>query len=168
MHTIRAHIRFHALSCLSTLLALACSSPASKDSAAPAPHGGTSSPQATATRPADKPARDERIRLDTPVPQALVRSPLEIRGEARGTWFFEASFPVKLLDASGHVLAQTHADAQGEWMTEAFVPFHARLEFAAPAAQSGTLVLEKDNPSDLPQNAGELRVPVRFDDGGAH
>jgi hypothetical protein len=165
---MRAHIRFHALSCLSTLVALACSSPASNDRAASALRGGTSSPTATATGQAENAARDARIRLDAPAPQALVRSPLEIRGEARGGWFFEASFPVKLLDASGHVLAQTHADAQGEWMTEAFVPFRAQLEFAAPSAQSGTLVLEKSNPSDLPQNAGELRVPVRFDAIAGH
>ncbi len=47
-------------------------------------------------------------------------------------------------------------------MTAEFVPFRAVLTFAAPATERGTLVLEKDNPSGLPENADELRIPIRF------
>lgn len=93
-----------------------------------------------------------------------VSSPMTVRGEARGTWYFEASFPVKMLDASGKVLGTGYAQAQGEWMTENFVPFKSELTFQNPTTETGTLVLEKDNPSGLPQNADELRIPVRFKD----
>jgi hypothetical protein len=93
---------------------------------------------------------------------ALVASPLPVRGEARGTWFFEASFPVTLLDANGNALVRTHAQARGEWMTEAFVPFESELRFEPPGTPTGTLVLAKDNPSGLPEHDDELRVPVRF------
>jgi Immunoglobulin-like domain of bacterial spore germination len=103
------------------------------------------------------------IRVSSPAPGAMVASPLRVVGEARGPWFFEASFPVRLLDAAGRAIAVGQARARGEWTTERFVPFEATLHFRAPASgTSGTLVLERDNPSGLPENADEIRVPVRF------
>lgn len=102
------------------------------------------------------------IRITSPRPNQLVFSPLEVTGEARGIWFFEASFPVKLYDANGKLLATAVAQAQGEWMTENFVPFKAEVVFSKPSTDTGLLVLEKDNPSGLPENADELRVPVKF------
>lgn len=101
------------------------------------------------------------IRVDEPQPNAVVTSPLTVTGEARGLWYFEASFPVKLLDASGDQLAIAPAQAQGEWMTTEFVPFTVTLTFVTDD-ETGTLVLEKDNPSGLPEHAAEIRIPVRF------
>lgn len=108
------------------------------------------------------PVENGNVRLSTPLPDALVTSPLAVSGEARGTWFFEASFPVRLLDANGNELAVVPAQAQGEWMTENFVPFSTTLSFTAPETDAGFLVLEKDNPSGLPEFADEVRVKVRF------
>lgn len=102
------------------------------------------------------------ITVAAPLPDALVTSPLTVTGEARGTWYFEASFPVKLLDANGNVLVQHYAEAQSDWMTTDFVPFIATLTFPTPTTATGTLVLEKDNPSGLPQNAAMITVPVNF------
>ena len=102
------------------------------------------------------------IQITKPRPNETIQSPLEIKGEARGYWFFEADFPVKLLDENGELIAGGIAQAQGEWMTEDFVPFEAALEFGVPETNKGLLILEKDNPSGLPENADELRVPVRF------
>jgi hypothetical protein len=106
--------------------------------------------------------KTDLIRIDSPRPNTIVTSSLQVTGQARGYWYFEASFPVKLFDSDGNVLAQTPAQAQSDWMTNDFVPYKATLEFIAPATDSGTLVLEKDNPSNLPQNADSLIVPVRF------
>jgi len=102
------------------------------------------------------------IRVDNPQPNQVIISPLTITGQARGFWFFEAQFPVKLLDDNGEQITATTAFAQGEWMTNNFVPFTATLEFEIPQGSVGTLILEKDNPSDLPQNADRLIIPVRF------
>lgn len=102
------------------------------------------------------------IRVTQPLPNARITSPLAIRGEARGNWYFEADFPIKLLSATGSLLAETFATAQGDWMTTNFVPFTATLTFRKPTSATGTLVFEKANPSGLPQNAGEFRVPIRF------
>lgn len=102
------------------------------------------------------------ITISSPRPGTLVTSPLQITGQARGYWFFEASFPVKLLDAQGNELATGVVTAEGEWMTEEFVPFKAELTFSKPAVSTGTLLLMKDNPSGLPENDDSLRVPVKF------
>lgn len=107
------------------------------------------------------------IILDSPSRNATVTSPLLIAGEARGSWFFEASFPVTLLDAQGNVLGQGVAQAQGDWMTSNFVPFKATITFVAKAqmiGDVGTLILKKDNPSGLPEHDDSLRVPVIIGD----
>jgi hypothetical protein len=127
-------------------------------------------PQRTAHEPQPKSgvqataaaAKAGLIRVREPEWRASVQSPLRIAGEARGYWFFEAAFPLKLLDAHGEPIAHSYAQAQGEWMTEDFVPFVAELPFAAPTTPTGTLVLEKQNASGLPEHADELRIPVCF------
>lgn len=102
------------------------------------------------------------IKVSTPATNALVASPLVVSGEARGNWYFEASFPIRLYDASGVELVAVPAQAQGEWMTTEFVPFSATLNFNKPATATGTLVFEKDNPSGLPENDDQISIPVRF------
>ena len=106
---------------------------------------------------------NDLIRVNAPRANATVTSPLHIEGEARGSWFFEAQFPVKLLDDQDRLLATGVARAQDNWQTEDFVPFALDLEFTTPTAERGTLVLEKDNPSGLPENDNQVRVPVFFE-----
>jgi hypothetical protein len=100
------------------------------------------------------------IRTDFPKPNDIVSSPINIRGEARGYWFFEATFPVKLLDENGNIVAQYYAQAKDEWMTENFVPFSCDLEFSFSGERRGELILEKDNPSGLSEYNDYLRIPV--------
>jgi len=102
------------------------------------------------------------IKTDNPRPNQVIESPLFIKGKARGNWYFEADFPVKLFDDNGFLLGITPAHALGDWMTEDFVEFTATLPFAVPSTPKGRLVLEKDNPSGLPEHADELIVPVYF------
>ncbi|MEK7614829.1 MAG: Gmad2 immunoglobulin-like domain-containing protein, partial [Patescibacteria group bacterium] len=78
-------------------------------------------------------------------------------------WYFEASFPVELQDKNGNVIAQGPAQAQGDWMTDAYVPFEATLTFTKPAdGETGTLILRKDNPSGLPEHDDFVKIPVKF------
>src|SRR3989344_4392369 len=69
------------------------------------------------------------IRLDSPRPNDTIESPLVVKGQARGYWFFEADFPVMLVDWDGRIIATGIARAQDEWMTKEFVPFEATLDF---------------------------------------
>lgn len=97
----------------------------------------------------------------------IVASPMTVQGEAKGNWFFEASFPVKLVDANwveiARGVAQANPPAGGDWMTMDFVPFSASLTFKKPGTATGWLVIERDNPSGLVEHAAEVHIPVRFE-----
>lgn len=114
------------------------------------------------------PLADDLVVLDVPLPESVVTSPLKVSGMARGFWFFEADFPVYLTDWDGRIIAQGIATAQREWMTEDFVPFIAVLEFDVPpgpgeARNRGTLILQKDNPSGLPEHDDAREITVYFE-----
>jgi hypothetical protein len=97
------------------------------------------------------------VRVNVPDPAT---SPLRVSGEARGVWFFEASFPIELLGPDGGVIASGRATAIGEWMTMGFVPFEAEIPYQIEAPVAATLVLRRDNPSGLPQNDAAAAYPV--------
>lgn len=127
--------------------------------------------QATAPEPTpspsgqttDQPAVNHPlINVSNPIVNQLVSSPLTISGEARGTWYFEATFPVQLFDATGKKIAEGSATAQDDWMTTEFVPFTVTLSFSKPSTPTGKLVLHKSNPSDLPENDDQIEIPVKF------
>lgn len=106
--------------------------------------------------------KTDLIQISNPRPTQKISSPLVITGEAVGSWYFEASFPVELFDANNLLLATTIAEAQADWMTEDFVPYQATLTFGTPTTTTGYLVLHKDNPSGEPQNDDQLTVPIVF------
>ena len=120
----------------------------------------TSNP--TAVDSGNQEAKKELIVVDVPKENAVIKSPLTIKGKARGNWYFEADFPVRLVDSTGKEIGRSTATAQGEWMTENFVPFTSTLSFNTSTAGRGTLILEKNNPSGLAENADELRIPVSW------
>lgn len=107
-------------------------------------------------------AKSNLIRVGIPRPDDIVQSPLAAEGEARGNWFFEADFPVRVFDEDGTELGVGIARANGEWMTPDFVPFSAAVQFRAPKGGRGTVVFQKNNPSDLREHDDALRIPVRF------
>ena len=103
------------------------------------------------------------ISVSNPLASTVITSPLVIKGEARGPWFFEASFPVILTDWDGLIIAEGLATAEGEWMTTDFVPFTATLNFTKPGlGTTGSLILKKDNPSGLPQYDDALEIQIKF------
>ncbi len=112
--------------------------------------------------------KDDLIRIESPRPNALVASPLTVKGMARGFWFFEGDFPVVVVDWDGKIIGQGYATSGvAEWMTEEFVPFSGTIEFDAAQIQGGhsnrgTLILRKNNPSDLRERDDALDIPVRF------
>lgn len=108
---------------------------------------------------------DERIRVTAPRPNDTVTSPFVIKGEARGNWFFEASFPITIVNWDGLIIGEGYATAEGEWMTEAFVPFTATISYSVPEGtpyDRGAIILKKDNPSGLPEHDAAIEIPIRF------
>lgn len=103
------------------------------------------------------------IRISNPRPNQIIKSPITITGEARGNWYFEASFPVVLTNWDGLIIAQGIAQAKSDWMTTDFVPFEATLTFTVDKdvySNRGALILRKDNPSGLPEHDDALEIPV--------
>lgn len=107
----------------------------------------------------------QTIEVESPKSGEEIQSPFHVMGRARGIWFFEGSFPVMLVDWDGRIIAQGSAAAQGEWMTEEFVPFEAVLEFEKPDLypERGALILKKDNPSGLPENDAAVEIPIQYE-----
>ena len=115
-------------------------------------------PDAERAKPPSKP-----VLVDSPTPGSLISSPVSVTGRARGSMYFEAEFPVRLLDDHDKMIGTGVARAQGDWTTSDYVPFEASIVFHPPLTDStGTLVLEKSNPSGQPERHAEWRVPVRF------
>lgn len=107
-------------------------------------------------------ATADKIVPELPFPGAVTGKEFTAIGKARGTWYFEASFPVTLLDKDGNKLVETYATAQGEWMTTEFVPFTSQsisTTYTGPA----TLVLHKDNPSGLPEHDASISFPITIE-----
>jgi len=105
---------------------------------------------------------EDLIVVDAPAIDAHITSPYTISGKARGPWYFEASAPFELKDSAGTVIGHGYVTAQGEWMTEGYVPFTAVVTFTKPATPTGTLILRNDNPSGDPERQKTLEIPVKF------
>jgi hypothetical protein len=59
-------------------------------------------------------------------------------------------------------LAVAPAQAQGEWMTEDFVPFEVTLPPFTPTGPLGYVFLQKDSPSGDPEHSCSIVIPVQF------
>jgi hypothetical protein len=93
----------------------------------------------------------------------LITSPLTVTGAVTGGgWFFEGSFPIKIVDGDGATIGTGVAQAQTDWMSTSSVPFTAIISFKSTQRATGTVLFSKDNPSGLPQNDASLNIPVRF------
>jgi hypothetical protein len=111
---------------------------------------------------------DNLIHIDYPATGTLIKSPLTVRGKARGSWYFEATFPIALVDWDGRIIAQSYATAEDEWMTDNFVPFQGTIEFENPSFETdfskrGTLIFQKNNPSGLSEYDKALELSVYFE-----
>jgi hypothetical protein len=113
-------------------------------------------PDSTATNPGSL------ITITSVKEHDTITSPLIIKGQARGPWYFEATFPIQLKDANGRLLVESYGQATGEWMTADFVPFETTLTFTKPTTTTGTLIFMNANPSGEPDKDMRLEIPVTF------
>ena len=105
-------------------------------------------------------ATSDLIMVTSPYAGSVTDKEFFIKGKARGGWYFEASFPVQILDKDGGVLMSTQAQAQSDWMTSEFVPFTARITIPKKYTGVATVVLKKDNPSGLPEKDASISFKV--------
>ena len=103
-----------------------------------------------------------QVVLSEPNPEDTISSPVTVTGQALGSWFFEATFPIKVTDDLNNVLGTGVAKATADWMQAGFVPFTASINFNPGANTHGKLILSKDNPSGEPANDFSIEIPVGF------
>jgi len=98
--------------------------------------------------------------VTSPTTGQIVSKTFTATGEAPGNWYSEAVFPIQVRDADNNVIGHGQAQAQGDWMTTAMVPFSASVTIDTSYIGAASLVLLKDNPSGLPQNDDSITVPI--------
>lgn len=134
---------------------------------------GTSSSQTTTTSSSQMSSSQEsayesnNVRIELPRPNAQVASPLQVEGEASGTWFFEASLPLELRTAAGETLVETAVMTEDEWMTEDFVGFSTSIDFTVTEPTAAWLVVKRSNPSGLPENDEEEQIAITLMPNGS-
>ncbi len=92
---------------------------------------------------------------------STVKIPLRVTGKAKGSWYFEGSFPVYVRDNKGEDVGYGIAEAQGSWMTETPVPFVVDI-FFTKSARTGSIVFHNDNPSGEESRDKSFTIPVSF------
>lgn len=127
------------------------------------PDGRTYAEELPAPDPTYVNASADLIRVTNPTPGAVVGKPITVMGEARGNWYFEASFPIEVRDSEGAVIATGIAQAQSDWMVETFVPFTSTIAVPASYIGEAVLVLMNDNPSGMPENARSISFPITIE-----
>lgn len=101
--------------------------------------------------------------VSSPSANTKVVSPLKVTGKVPAGWMNEGVFPIKLMDSKNKILAQGVAKEKiaGSWQSGNSVEFTTTLIFKT-ATGSGTLVLQNDNPSGLPEKDKIFEVPINF------
>ena len=107
-----------------------------------------------------QPFVSENVKVSSPLIGATVQKTFTVKGEARGSWMFEANLPVEVRDANGKRVSTGYTMSTSEnWMTAEFVPFEGTLtveNYSGPA----TLVVSKDNPSDMRELDDSVSFPI--------
>jgi hypothetical protein len=109
-------------------------------------------------------ALHDRVVVDAPKSGQTVFQSFTVTGKAPGGWYFEASFPIKVVDPQGNTIAQGPATALSDWMTSEDVAFKADLKLTTDYSGPATLVLMNDNPSGMPENQDSVSIPIVIKD----
>jgi hypothetical protein len=105
----------------------------------------------------------DMITVDLPFPGAVTGKDFIIKGQARGTWFFEGSFPVVVLDKDGKVLFAGIATSSESWMTTNFIPFSSSVKVPVSYIGKATVILKKDNPSGEASRDASISFPITIE-----
>lgn len=126
------------------------------------PARATSTATTASTSPTTSTTSSDVI-VNSPERGAMVSSPLTIVGSAKGNWYFEATFLIKLLNSKGQEIGEGPAQAADDWMTTDYVPFTTTIQFPAqPKGSKGTIVFMKDNPSGDPIRDASTTLSIIF------
>ncbi|HOX60703.1 MAG TPA: GerMN domain-containing protein [Candidatus Magasanikbacteria bacterium] len=103
----------------------------------------------------------DELYLATPQPNEMLTSPQNVEGWLNNSWAFEGSFVISLFDGNGVELYRGPA-SMPDWTTPGLSGFTASLKFNSPITPTGTLRIENDNASGLPEYEKHIDIPVQF------
>jgi hypothetical protein len=112
--------------------------------------------------------KSNMITVSTPLVSGVAASvgqSIRVEGRARGVWFGEGVFSVEVVNEAGDILGSGIAQAQGEWMTEEFVPYTTQIVLTKKidSGTTGSLLLRKSNPSGEESRDDLLEIPIVFE-----
>lgn len=103
------------------------------------------------------------VKVSKPEYNETIASPYTVKGEAKGSWFYDNAFPIKLFDEKGNLVAETMAKTkEKDFKDTDFVSFEATLEFWIPKTELGTILLEKGRSLGSLESVQSLSISVRF------
>lgn len=108
-------------------------------------------------------ADDGQIFADQPEAGMTVTSKVLVSGHARGDLFFEAVLPVDVVDEGDNIVGEGAVRAEGDWMTQEFVPFQGEIAFTLPdgvSSAAGAVVFLLQDMSGLSEDVILFSVPV--------
>lgn len=129
-------------------------------SPAKAPASPLSSATSTAGAATASAPLDTQVSVTYPQPGSPVASTFTVTGVAPAGWYFEAVFPVQVRDPDDNLLATGQGQAETDWTTPGLVPFSSTDLVVSDYSGPATLILNKDNPSGLPENDDSVTIPI--------
>ncbi len=84
----------------------------------------------------------------------------QIKGRVSGEWFFEGTFPVRVLNTQGEIIESLIAASEGGWMTSNLVDFTFTLDLDLDKESIVKIVFEKSNASNLVENDDSASITV--------
>jgi hypothetical protein len=101
-----------------------------------------------------------RVTVLFPKSGAVVGRTFAIAGSAPGGWYFESSFPIQVRDRDDNVIGRGIGKAQTDWMVDTLVAFKSSITLTNTYVGPANLILLRDNPSGLPENADLVTIPI--------
>ncbi len=105
-------------------------------------------------------AKGQTLILDNIKSGDTVDLGFEVKGSVTGDWFFEGTFPVRVLNQQGEIVETLSAEALEEWTTEEAVPFSFKIDMDLEEESIVVLKFEKSNPSDLEESNDSAEITV--------
>lgn len=84
----------------------------------------------------------------------------EVKGKVSGEWFFEGTFPVRVLTENEEIIKSLSATTDDDWMTSDLVSFSFKLDTNLEKESVVVIRFEKANPSGIGENDDYAQVTI--------
>jgi len=99
--------------------------------------------------------------LISPLPNSEIECGFTLAGKMPREWFFENSFPYSIIVDGKEVLVGS-VQSKDDYTVKEILTFSEKIECKEGCLGDGEIVLKNANPSGLPENADQYRIPVKF------